>query len=175
MYNYVSFSIFHLDALKRYQFWLLWFMLFIIILNCTLTEFRDRLLSQLSPMIQDIFGKSLTDAAVVVSVCSGWNAAGRLLWTVSDYLGLKHTFAVLFDASFDIWNIPYSGRQRTIFALCYGPWHHPVNVLIIHAFLADLFGHKSVHGVTRQGNVPPLQIFAYTACSGVQQPHSAQS
>jgi len=127
------------------------------ILNYNLAEFIGiALLSQLSPMIQDIFGKSPTDAAVVVSVCSGWNAVGRLFWaTVSDNLGRKHTFALFFSIQGLIFGIfptlADNGQYLPfVFGLCIILSMYGGGFATIPAFLADLFGHKNVgavHGV----------------------------
>jgi hypothetical protein len=70
-------------AVKTRQFWFLWFMFFI---NITA---GISILSQLSAIFQELFGKTSSEAAGWISLISLANMIGRFLWaTVSDWIGL---------------------------------------------------------------------------------------
>lgn len=137
-------------AVRTRQFWLLWGMLFINI------SAGISILAQASPMMQDLFGRSPEQAAAMLSVIAGFNAAGRIFWaSLSDYLGRRTVFAIFFAVQ--------AGLFAAISALAQsGQWglFQVAAVVIftmygggfatIPAFLADLFGARNVgavHGV----------------------------
>lgn len=137
-------------AVRTRQFWLLWGMLFI---NITA---GISILAQASPMMQDMFGRSPAQAAVMLQVIAGFNAGGRLLWaTLSDYLGRRAVFMIFFAAQALLFAaIPQLGARGewglfvaavlTIFTMYGGGF------ATIPAFLADMFGARNVgavHGV----------------------------
>ena len=79
------------DALGTPQFYLLWAILFI---NVTA---GIGILSQTSPMLQDMFHKTAVEAGTMVFVISLFNAGGRFLWASgSDYIGRRNTYTLFF-------------------------------------------------------------------------------
>lgn len=137
-------------AVRTRQFWLLWGMLFINIAA------GISILAQASPMMQDLFGRTPEQAAVMVSIIAAFNAAGRLFWSsLSDRLGRRAVFLIFF--------VVQAGLFAAIPALARaGQWHlFQAAVLLVFtmygggfatipAFLADLFGARNVgavHGV----------------------------
>lgn len=137
-------------AIRTRQFWLLWGMLFINI------SAGISILAQASPMMQDLFGRTPEQAAAMLSVIAGFNAAGRIFWaSLSDYLGRRTVFAIFFAAQAGLFAlIPTlaQGGQWGFFQVAavviftmYGG-----GFATIPAFLADLFGARNVgavHGV----------------------------
>jgi MFS transporter, OFA family, oxalate/formate antiporter len=78
-------------ALKTWQWWALWLLLF---LNTTA---GISLISQESPIFQEIAKVSALAAASMVGIVSIGNAAGRIFWaSVSDVLTRRWTFAICF-------------------------------------------------------------------------------
>jgi MFS family permease len=80
-------------AWRTPQFWLLWMIL------CMNVTAGIGVLSQASPMIQEIFGGRVSPAtgALFVSLLSLFNMAGRFLWAWgSDYLGRRNIYTVFF-------------------------------------------------------------------------------
>ena len=83
------------DALGTVQFYLLWTILFI---NVTA---GIGILSQASPMVQDMFGRTPTEAAGVVALIRIFNAAGRFFWaSCSDLIGRRNTYTLFFTVQF---------------------------------------------------------------------------
>jgi MFS family permease len=137
-------------AIRTPQFWLLWGVLFI---NVTA---GIGILSQASPMMQDMFGKTAKEAAAVVSIISIFNAGGRFLWaSASDFLGRRNTYLIFFALQFILFLlVPGFGAagqwlffQIALFSIftMYGG-----GFATIPAFLADIFGSENVgaiHGV----------------------------
>src|SRR5258706_605121 len=81
------------QAIQTRQFFLLWGILFI---NVTA---GIGILSQASPMMQDMFQRTALQAATVVSLISIFNASGRFLWASgSDYIGRRNTYTIFFLA-----------------------------------------------------------------------------
>ena len=79
------------DALGTVQFYLLWAILFI---NVTA---GIGILSQTSPMLQDMFHKTAAEAGTIVFIISLFNAGGRFLWASgSDYIGRRNTYTLFF-------------------------------------------------------------------------------
>jgi len=138
------------DALGTVQFYLLWSILFI---NVTA---GIGILSQASPMVQDMFGRTATEAAGVVALISIFNAAGRFFWaSCSDLIGRRNTYTLFFTVQFILFMlIPGFASAGT-----WGVAEASFCVIIsmygggfatIPAFLADIFGPENVgaiHGV----------------------------
>ncbi len=138
------------QALGTVQFYLLWSILFI---NVTA---GIGILSQASPMVQDMFGRTATEAAGVVALISIFNAAGRFFWaSCSDLIGRRNTYTLFFTVQFILFLlIPGFASQGT-----WGVAEASFCVIIsmygggfatIPAFLADIFGPENVgaiHGV----------------------------
>ena len=135
------------EAVRTPQFFLLWGILFI---NVTA---GIGILSQASPMMQDLFQKTPLAAAAVVSLISIFNASGRFFWaSSSDYLGRRNTYLVFFAAQFILFllipGLAARGEwllfEASLFAVftMYGG-----GFATIPAFLADLFGSDNVGAI----------------------------
>jgi MFS family permease len=135
------------DASRTMQFYLLWGILFI---NVTA---GIGILSQASPMMQDLFQKTPLAAAGVVSLISLFNAGGRFFWaSCSDYLGRRNTYLVFFAAQFMLfllipglaargeWML-FEASLFIVFTMYGGGF------ATIPAFLADLFGSDNVGAI----------------------------
>jgi MFS transporter, OFA family, oxalate/formate antiporter len=135
------------QAIGTAQFYLLWGVLFI---NVTA---GIGILSQASPMIQDMFKRSAAQAAAVVSMISLFNAGGRFFWaSLSDYIGRRNTYLTFFSvqvllfllvpflASNGYW-ILFLATLFVIFTMYGGGF------ATIPAFLADLFGAENVGAI----------------------------
>lgn len=135
------------QAIGAVQFYLLWGMLFI---NVTA---GIGILSQASPMIQDMFKRSAVQAAAVVSMISLFNAGGRFFWaSLSDYIGRRNTYLTFFSvqvvlfllvpslASNGYW-ILFLATLFVIFTMYGGGF------ATIPAFLSDLFGAENVGAI----------------------------
>lgn len=135
------------SALKTVQFWELWGILFI---NVTA---GIGILAQASPMTQDMFRKSATEAAALVSLISIFNAGGRFFWaSISDYVGRRATYLIFFAVQICLfWIAPSlaaNGQwilfEITLFVIfsMYGG-----GFATIPAFLADIFGPENVGAI----------------------------
>jgi len=129
------------DALRTWQWWALWLLLF---LN---TSAGISIISQESPLFQELGRVSAVAAASMVGVASIGNALGRVFWAwASDSITRRATFAVMFLAQVVLfWALPSvnSPSQLTIIAfvvlMCYGGGFGTMP-----AFVADYFGSKNV-------------------------------
>jgi MFS transporter, OFA family, oxalate/formate antiporter len=129
------------QALKTWQWWALWFLLF---LN---TSAGISIISQESPMFQDFAKVTAIIAAGMVGVVSIGNALGRVLWAyVSDGIGRRTTFAVMFILQIALfWFLPSLHTVGAVTAvgfiilMCYGGGFGTMP-----AFAADYFGPTNV-------------------------------
>jgi OFA family oxalate/formate antiporter-like MFS transporter len=79
------------EALKTWQWWALWFLLF---LN---TSAGISIISQEAPMFQEFAKVTALVAAGMVGIVSIGNALGRVFWAwASDSVGRRTTFAIMF-------------------------------------------------------------------------------
>lgn len=132
------------EAMRTWQFWLLWFMLF---LN---TSAGIMIISQASPMAQQIVGLSAVAAAGIVGVISIFNAAGRVFWAwVSDYIGRGPVYFLLFAIQAVLFfMLPHLttkalfGTAVAVIGLCYGGGFGTMP-----SFTADFFGAKYMGGI----------------------------
>jgi OFA family oxalate/formate antiporter-like MFS transporter len=128
-------------ALQTWQWWALWLLLF---LN---TSAGISIISQESPLFQELGRVSAVAAAGMVGVASIGNALGRVFWAwASDSITRRATFAVMFLAQVVLfWALPSinSPSVLTIVAfvvlMCYGGGFGTMP-----AFVADYFGSKNV-------------------------------
>jgi hypothetical protein len=138
-------------AVRTPQFYLLWAMLF---LNVTA---GIGVLSQASPMIQEMFKGSVTPlaAAGFVGLLSLFNMGGRFIWaSTSDLIGRKNTYFVFFLLGLALYAcVPSIAREQKIvgFVLCYGIIlsMYGGGFATIPAYLKDLFGTRyvgAIHG-----------------------------
>jgi OFA family oxalate/formate antiporter-like MFS transporter len=129
------------DALKTWQWWALWLLLF---LN---TSAGISLISQESPMFQEIVKVSAIVAAGMVGVVSIGNAVGRIFWAwTSDALTRRWTFVVMFLVQVGLFwmlpgvaSVPVLTTVSFIILMCYGGGFGTMP-----AFTADYFGSKNV-------------------------------
>ena len=129
------------EALKTWQWWALWMLLF---LN---TSAGISVISQESPIFQELGKVTAIVAAGMVGVVSLGNALGRVFWAwVSDMITRKMTFLVMFLVQVVLfWIFPAlaTATSLTIVAfivlMCYGGAFGT-----LPAFAADYFGSKNV-------------------------------
>jgi MFS family permease len=135
------------QALGTVQFYLLWFILFINVAA------GIGILSQASPMTQDMFRKSALEAAGVVSLISLFNLAGRFIWaSLSDHIGRRNTYLIFFVVQPVLFlAIP---RMATLgaYTLFLASWSviytmYGGGFSTIPAFLADIFGPENVGAI----------------------------
>ena len=128
-------------ALKTWQWWALWLLLF---LN---TSAGISIISQESPMFQEIAKASVIIAAGMVGIASIGNAVGRIFWAwVSDAISRRWTFVVMFVIQVGLfWLLPSLSSVAIltvvsfIILMCYGGGFGTMP-----AFAADYFGSKNV-------------------------------
>jgi MFS transporter, OFA family, oxalate/formate antiporter len=128
-------------ALKTWQWWALWLLLF---LN---TSAGISIISQESPMFQEIGRASALVAAGMVGITSIGNALGRVFWAlVSDAITRRWTFVTMFLLQVGLfWVLPGIASATILMVLsfiilmCYGGGFGTMP-----AFTADYFGSKNV-------------------------------
>src|SRR6202451_2039743 len=128
-------------ALRTWQWWALWLLLF---LN---TSAGISLISQESPVFQEIVKVSVIVAAGVVGIASIGTAVGRFFWAwVSDSIPRRYTFVVMFLMQVVLfWMLPSLASATVLAAvsfiilMCYGGGFGTMP-----AFAADYFGSKNV-------------------------------
>jgi OFA family oxalate/formate antiporter-like MFS transporter len=128
-------------ALRTWQWWALWGLLF---LNVTA---GISLISEASPIAQEVTGASAATAAGLVSIISITNGAGRFLWAwLSDLIGRRWVFLSMFLLQAVLFAIMPSVGAYAMFAVlaaivisCYGGGFGTMP-----AFAADYFGSKNV-------------------------------
>lgn len=129
------------EAVKTKFFWLLWGILFV---NITA---GIALISQASPMAQEIVGLTAAQAGILLGIMSVFNGVGRLLWaSVSDYIGRRNVFLILFATQGVVFLILPSLTSLIPFAVitCYILFCYGGGLATMPAFTADIFGTKSV-------------------------------
>jgi OFA family oxalate/formate antiporter-like MFS transporter len=128
-------------ALKTWQWWALWALLF---LN---TSAGISIISQESPMFQEIAKVGAVAAAGMVGVASIGNAVGRIFWAwISDSITRRWTFVAMFLLQVGLfWILPGTSSVAIltllsfIVLMCYGGGFGTMP-----AFSADYFGSKNV-------------------------------
>jgi len=129
------------EALRRWQWWVLWLILF---LN---TSAGISLISQEGPVFQELTKVSAIVAGGMVGIASLGNGVGRVFWAwVSDLITRRATFAAMFILQVLLfWLVPTITLSSimTIVAfvilMCYGGGFGTMP-----AFTADYFGPKNV-------------------------------
>jgi MFS family permease len=136
-------------AWKTPQFWLLWVVL------CMNVTAGIAVLSQASPMIQEIFAGRVTPeaAAEFVGLLSLFNMIGRFFWaSTSDYIGRRNTYIVFFALGILLYStVPTIGHEGSL------PLFVAAFVIIlsmygggfatIPAYLRDVFGTLHVGAI----------------------------
>jgi MFS transporter, OFA family, oxalate/formate antiporter len=132
------------EALGTWQFWLLWAMLFLNV------SAGIMIISQASPMAQQMVGMTAIAAAGMVGLISIFNGLGRVFWAwVSDYLGRARVYfllyliqVIIFFSLPRIHNLTVFSIAFAIIGLCYGGGFGTMP-----SFTADFFGAKFMGGI----------------------------
>ncbi|HKB09381.1 MAG TPA: OFA family MFS transporter [Vicinamibacterales bacterium] len=132
------------EAMRTLPFWLLWAMLFLNV------SAGIMIISQASPMAQQLAHMTPVAAAGVVGLISIFNGAGRVFWAwVSDYLGRARVYFLLYAIQAVIFFVLPSVTNVTLFSaalaaigLCYGGGFGTMP-----SFTADFFGSKFMGGI----------------------------
>ena len=160
-------------AVKTRQWWMLWAMLFLNV------SAGIGLISQLSPMAQDILKSSIQGqptpdqikaiaitAGTVLAIASIFNGLGRLIWSwMSDAVGRKAVFAIMFLSQAVLYmllpqiaNVTMFGIIASYLLACYGG-----GFATMPAFAADTFGPAYI------GRVYGTMLTAWS-CAGIAGP-----
>ena|SRR5579884_165521 len=132
------------QALSTWRFWLLWFMLFLNV------SAGIMIISQASPMAQQIAGLTVAQAAGVVGVISIFNALGRVFWAwMSDLIGRAQVYFLLYAIQAVVFFMLPHLTAATVFTiavavigLCYGGGFGTMP-----SFTADFFGSRYMGGI----------------------------
>lgn len=146
------------QALGSWQWYALWVLLFF---NVTA---GISIISQASPMAQEITGVNVALAATMVGIISIANGAGRFLWAwLSDSIGRRWVFLAMFLLQAGLFSLlprVHSFGLFTAFAvvilLCYGGGFGTMP-----AFCADYFGTREV------GSIYGLMLTAWGCASAL--------
>ena len=132
------------EARKTPQWYMLWAML------CLNITAGLGLLSQLSPMAQDVLKKTLTDPSqlavtggLVLAIASVFNGLGRLFWAwLSDGIGRKNVFMIMFVSQAILYILLPQIGSIVIFTViaCYLLACYGGGFATMPAFAADSFG-----------------------------------
>jgi OFA family oxalate/formate antiporter-like MFS transporter len=132
------------DALRSWQWYALWLILF---LNTTA---GISIISQASPMAQEMTHATAATAAGLVGLISIANGSGRLLWAwLSDFTGRRQVFVTMFLVQAltflllaRVQSLGGLGLLAFVVLLCYGGGFGTMP-----AFAADLFGPGNVGSI----------------------------
>lgn len=132
------------QAMRTWQFWLLWFMLFLNV------SAGIMIISQASPMAQEMVGMTPIAAAGMVGLISIFNGTGRVFWAwVSDMIGRAQVYFLLYAIQAVIFFVLPHTRSLAVFTacfaiigLCYGGGFGTMP-----SFTADFFGPKFMGGI----------------------------
>jgi OFA family oxalate/formate antiporter-like MFS transporter len=132
------------QAMGTWQFWLLWAMLFLNV------SAGIMIISQASPLAQQLVNMSPVAAAGMVGLISIFNGAGRVFWAwVSDHIGRAQVFFLLYAIQAVIFfflprtqNLTMFSGMFALIGLCYGGGFGTMP-----SFTADFFGPKYMGGI----------------------------
>jgi OFA family oxalate/formate antiporter-like MFS transporter len=132
------------EAMSTRQFWMLWLMLFLNV------SAGIMIISQASPIAQQMVHMTPIAAAGMVGVISIFNGAGRVFWAwVSDSIGRARVYlllyaiqAVIFFALPRMTSVGLFSAALAIIGLCYGGGFGTMP-----SFTADFFGSKFMGGI----------------------------
>jgi len=132
------------QAMSTWRFWLLWGMLFLNV------SAGIMIISQASPMAQQLVGLSAVAAAGIVGTISIFNAIGRVFWAfMSDLIGRASVYLLLFAIQAAVFFSLPRLHDATLFTaavaligLCYGGGFGTMP-----SFTADFFGSKYMGGI----------------------------
>ena len=133
------------QAVRTWQFYALWFMLFINIF-CGIA-----IISIASPMAQEMIGMDSSTAATMVGFIGLFNGLGRILWSsFSDYMGRPNTYIIFFVLQIvgfyflSDFNVHLFTSILYLMMTCYGG-----GFAAIPAYISDVFGIRQlsvIHG-----------------------------
>jgi OFA family oxalate/formate antiporter-like MFS transporter len=131
-------------AMRTLPFWMLWLMLFLNV------SAGIMIISQASPMAQQLVHMTPVAAAGMVGLISVFNGAGRVFWAwVSDYIGRARVYLLLYAVQAVIFLLLPSLNDVTLFSaafavigLCYGGGFGTMP-----SFTADFFGSRFMGGI----------------------------
>lgn len=132
------------QALGTWQFYLLFLLLFLNV------SAGIMIISQASPMAQEMVGMTVLNAAAMVSVISLCNGLGRVFWAwVSDYLGRAQVYFLLFLIQAVIFFLLPRIHDWTLFTVCFAAIGlcYGGGFGTMPSFTADFFGAKSMGGI----------------------------
>ena len=135
------------NAIKTRQFWLLWIVL------CTNVTAGIGVLSQASPMIQEMFGVNADAGAGFIVLLSLFNLGGRFFWaSVSDFIGRKATYMIFFGLGMLLYAlVPTAGNLGSILlfniGFCIIMTMYGGGFATIPAYLRDMFGTMQVGAI----------------------------
>lgn len=132
------------EALTTWQFYVLFLLLFLNV------SAGIMIISQASPMAQEMVGMAVIKAAGMVGLISLCNGLGRVFWAwVSDHIGRARVYFLLFLIQVIIFFLLPRIHDLTLFSvafaligLCYGGGFGTMP-----SFTADFFGAKSMGGI----------------------------
>src|SRR3954469_23658551 len=132
------------EAMRTAQFWVLWAMLFVNV------SAGIMIISQASPMAQQMAGMTPIAAAGMVGLISIFNGAGRVLWAwVSDHIGRAKVYLLLYITQAVVLFLLPRIHGLTLITVafatigrCYGGGFGTMP-----SFTADFFGAKYMGGI----------------------------
>ncbi|HLJ46012.1 MAG TPA: OFA family MFS transporter [Bryobacteraceae bacterium] len=132
------------EAMRSWRFWLLWAMLFLNV------SAGIMIISQASPMAQQLVGLSAVAASGIVGTISIFNALGRVFWAwMSDMIGRAQVYLLLYAIQAVVFFMLPRLHDATMFTaavavigLCYGGGFGTMP-----SFTADFFGSKYMGGI----------------------------
>jgi MFS family permease len=134
-------------AIRTRSFWLLWLVLF------TNVTAGIGILGQVSPMIQEMFGKTPASAAGFVGLLSLFNLIGRFAWSsLSDLIGRRWTYVILFGLGIILYLlVPFAKSIGSVMlfiaVLCIIISMYGGGFSTIPAYLRDVFGTMQVGAI----------------------------
>ena len=153
------------EALRTPQFWLIWTMLFVNV------SAGIMIISQASPMAQQIAGLTPVAAAGVVGVIAIFNGLGRVAWAAaSDYLGRTRVFVVLFTLQMLVFFMLPHVHTAALFtvAVALVGFAYGGGFGTLPSLTADMFGAKNIGGIYGaillawgMGAIPSPMLIAY--------------
>jgi MFS transporter, OFA family, oxalate/formate antiporter len=132
------------EAMRTPQFWMLWLMLFLNV------SAGIMIISQASPMAQELVHMTPVAAAGMVGLISVFNGAGRVFWAwVSDSIGRARVYLLLYAIQALIFfmlprltSVALFSTALAIIGLCYGGGFGTMP-----SFTADFFGSRYMGGI----------------------------
>jgi OFA family oxalate/formate antiporter-like MFS transporter len=132
------------EAMRTRQFWMLWSMLFLNV------SAGIMIISQASPMAQQLVHMTPVAAAGMVGLISIFNGAGRVFWAwASDSLGRARVYFLLYAIQAAIFfmlprltNLTLFSAAFAVIGLCYGGGFGTMP-----SFTADFFGSRYMGGI----------------------------